>query len=597
MEKIQDYGMIGNGRSVALISRHGSIDWLCWPRFDSPSLFAEILDHHIGGSWKIHPKQYSKVERNYIQDTNVLETHFYTESGHLVLTDFMVAISEKEKAKKLHPEHELIRLVHCVKGEMDTEIQFNPRPDYGRLKVSIENHKTLGLRIIMGQELFSLNSEIVFKFHETKGAVASVTLKAGESLNFSLTHSQEGPAVIPSTADSLVAYKLSKTIQWWQDWAKRSQYQGPYRNTVVRSALVLKMLGYAPSGAFVAAPTTSLPEKLRGNLNWDYRYCWLRDASFTVRSLLGLGYREEAEAFVNWMLHSTRLTLPRLRVAYDVFGERMKKEMELFYFDGYAQSKPVRIGNAASDQFQLDVYGEVIDGVYFFIQSGGELDNDGKKMTRKIGNYVCNNWKRKDSGIWEERVDLENYTHSRLMCWVALDKLIKSKDVLGVKKKEIKAFEENRSLIRKEIEELGWNEKIESYTSVLKGEQVDASLILMPSFEFEQPTSNRMEQTFKRIQERLSLGSGLTYRDERSIHHEGAFLLCSFWKVDFLARGGGSFKEASREFNGILSYANDLGLFSEEINPKDQDFLGNFPQAFTHIGLINAALILKEREL
>lgn len=596
MEKIQDYGMIGNGRSVALVSRHGSIDWLCWPRFESPSLFAGILDSHHGGFWKIHPTRPSRVERKYLEETNILETHFFTESGHLIVTDFMTAFSEEEKIKQLHPEHELIRHVRCAQGEVEIEILFNPRPDYGRLKGALENKERLGLRLSLGQELISLQSPIPFELEDSQGATALTTLKAGEILNFSLTYTREGPAVIPPVDSSYVSYKLSKTKEWWQNWADRAQYQGPHRNYVVRSALALKLLGYAPSGAFVASGTTSLPERLGGDLNWDYRYCWLRDASFAVRSLLGLGYTEEAEAFVNWMLHSTRLTLPKLRVAYDVFGRRMKKETELSHLAGYENSRPVRIGNAAGDQFQLDVYGEVVDAVYFFIQSGGVLDKDGKKMTRLIGKYVCENWRRKDSGIWEERVDLEDYTHSRLMCWVALDKVLRLQEELGLKKSDIKKFEENRSLIRNEIEEFGWNEEIKSYSSYLHGKQVDASLILMPSFEFENPSSPRMKQTFERIEKNLSAGSGLVYRYERSVNQEGAFLLCSFWKIDFLARGGCCFEEASQEFKNLLKYANDLGLFSEEIDPNTKDFLGNFPQAFTHIGLINAALLLKERE-
>lgn len=595
MLKIEDYGIIGNGRSAALISKEGSVDWLCWPRFDSPSFFGALVDSQIGGSWKIQPTTNFKIERNYIEETNVLQTHFQCETGKMILTDFMTAFSEKEKNQQLHPEHELIRIIECVEGYLEVDIHFQPAPNYGQTKPLIRDLGKLGLRIEMGQQIFSLHSTISFDLHKKQTANKQIKLKAGDTLYLSLAHSMEGPAVLPSISKELITDKLSKTIKWWQEWARKSQYKGPYKKQVVRSALALKLLGYAPSGAFVAAPTTSLPERLGGDLNWDYRFCWLRDASFTVRALLGLGYFEEVEAFVSWMLHSTRLTLPELKVVYDVFGEKMQPEVCLPHLKGYANSYPVRIGIATRDQLQLDVYGEVIDGVSNFVRQGGKLDSESKKMIRKIGQYVCKNWALKDSGIWEERSDFQHYTFSRLMCWVTLDQLLKIKEESGLTKKEIKKFEENRSLIRKEIEEEGWNKEMEAYTSFLGGKQMDISVLLMPSFGFDQATSQRMQKTRRKIEERLQVGPGLIYRYEKSIGNEGAFLLCSFWKVDWLARGGGTMAEADEEFKKVLQYANDLGLYSEEVDPKTGDSLGNFPQAFSHVGLINAAIVLEEK--
>lgn len=593
-EEIQDYGMIGNGRSCALISRSGSLDWLCWPRFDSPSLFGGILDPEIGGSWKIHPTSKAEAERHYIENTNVLQTTFITETGKICLTDFMTAFSEEEKNQQLHPEHELLRLLECIEGKVEVEIHFDPRPNYGLDKVSINDNGKLGLRIEIGQQLIGLHSTHKFDLTYSEGAKA-VTLEAGEKINLSLTFTCEGPAVIPPLSEDYVSYKLSRTIDWWQKWAEQSQYTGPYKNHVIRSALTLKLLGYAPSGSYIAAATTSLPERIGGNINWDYRYCWLRDASFTVRSLLGLGYWEEAEAFINWLLHSTRLTLPNLKPVYTVFGEGMTYEKELPHLKGYKNSQPIRIGIAIRDQLQLDVYGEVLDGVVYFVEKGGKLDREGKKLTRQIGEYVCKNWNQKDNGIWEDRSDLEYYTYSHLMCWVALDKLLKIKKECELSEKNIAEFEKNRSMIKEQIEKHAWNADLKAYTSYLNGNKMDACILLMPSFGFNESTSLRMQQTFSKIQETLGIAPGLIYRYEKSFGQEGAFLICSFWKVDFLAHGN-SLEEAHNELKEILKFSNDLGLFAEEVDIKTNKLLGNFPQAFTHIGLINSAILLQEKE-
>jgi len=596
MQKIQDYAIIGNGRSTALISRDCSIDWLCWPRFDSPSLFANILDQEIGGKWKISPTPPAQIKRSYVENTNVLQTHFYTDSGTILITDFMAAFSEEEKKHSLQPEHEIIRQVECLDGEVEIQVDFNPRPNYSRDKPHLHDAGLLGLRIEIDRQLITLRSDIKLILHENHSASATFTMKVGQKLDFSLTYTSEAPAVLPPLG-APISKKLASTIDWWQKWSNRITYKGPYKPQVIRSALALKLMGYAPSGAFIAAPTTSLPDIIGGELNWDYRYCWLRDAAFTVRALFGLGYKEEAEAFVSWLLHSTRLTLPRLRVLYNVYGEKIEDDVVLPHLKGYAASHPVRIGNGVQNFFEMDVYGEVIESVIHLVRAGGTLDHETQKMLRSIGEYVCKNWQKPDTGIWEKMNPLRQYTHTRLMCWVALDRLIKIHKRGQIQNIPLETFEEHHSLIRKEIEHNSWNEKINSYTQFVGGEELDSTALLLSLHGFNKADSKKMQQTYQRIQEKLSPKPGLLYRYEKSIQEgEGVFGLCSFWNAEFLARGGGSIKQAREAFNQVLRYANDLGLFSEQIDPKTGDALGNFPQAFTHTGLINAAISLEERE-
>jgi GH15 family glucan-1,4-alpha-glucosidase len=593
--KIQDYAIIGNGRSAALISKHGSIDWLCWPRFDSASIFGAILDPEIGGAWRIHPVQESKVSRRYIDDTNVLETTFSSSSGKIVLIEFMPVASEEQKKRMLWPEHELVRQVTCTEGNLDLIVEFEPRPDYGRITPGIANGGKLGWRIEMGTLVFTLRADVELSSQTNHGLRANFTLQAGDLVAFSLSYSADAPGVIPPLGE-LIIEKLNLTTKCWRQWSAQSTYQGRYQRQVIRSALVLKLLSYAPSGAIVAAPTTSLPERIGGALNWDYRFAWLRDASFTVHALFGLGYKDDAAAFVDWLLHSTRLTRPELRVIYDVFGECPPRERELSHLRGHGGSRPVRIGNAAIKQLQLDVYGEVVEAVSHFMHESERLDRDVQSMLRQCAEYVCQHWRQPDNGIWEERDRRRHYTHSRLMCWVALDRLLQMQTRGQLKGLPVAKCATERKRIREEIETLAWNAKLEAYTQACSNDTIDANVLLLAYHGFEEASSQRMQQTHRRIRDCLCPRPGLMHRNEQSKNrNEGTFAVCSFWEADFLARGG-RVREAHEIFEATLSYANDIGLFAEEIDPETGDALGNFPQGFTHLGLINAALSINEQE-
>jgi GH15 family glucan-1,4-alpha-glucosidase len=587
---IDDYALIGDCRSAGLISRDGSLDWLCLPRFDSPSVFAALLDAKNGGRFLVRPIGEFRTERRYLANTNVLETVFRTPTGACVLRDLMPVSSEEGKRAYLTPEFEVLRELEGVEGEVEVEILYVPRPDYGRARPLLEERGALGLRCEVDGTSLTLRSEMPLELTDgDRSASGFARIRTGERKYLSLTYSMEAPAVVPLLGEAARG-RIERTVRWWQEWANRCTYDGPYRDAVV----ALKLMTYAPSGALVAAPTTSLPEAIGGVRNWDYRYCWLRDASFTLRALFTLGYREEAEAYVGWLLHATRLTWPELQVLYDVFGEARLPERELVHLEGYAGSRPVRIGNDAQGQLQLDVYGEVINGTARFLDRGGRFDSDTSRMLDGLGRTVCRRWREPDEGIWEGRSGRFHNTHSKVLCWVALDRLIEMHEA-GYLHVSVDLFRVNRDEIRKEIEAHGYNERIGSYTRTFDGEEMDASLLTLPLYGYIEGTNPRMRSTCARIHEKLA-HDGLVYRYETGTDDglppgEGAFGICSFWAVECVARGG-NVGAAARTLEQLLTYANDVGLFAEEIDPHTGAALGNFPQAFTHIGLINAALTL-----
>jgi GH15 family glucan-1,4-alpha-glucosidase len=590
---IGDYALIGDSRSAALVSRDGSIDWLCLPRFDSPSIFAALLDANHGGRFRIQPAGSFRSERRYLPDTNVLETTFHTPTGTVVLRDLMPVASEEDKRGELLPEHEILREVEGIAGEVDLEVFYAPRPNYGDARPALRQRGEFGLWCDASHAELVLRSELPLELTDDGHAARGVVnIRAGDRHALSFSYAESGPAVIAPLGDA-ARDRISRTIRWWRDWASRCAYDGPSREAVVRSALALKLMTYAPSGAVVAAPTTSLPERIGGERNWDYRYCWLRDASFTLRALFDLGYDEEAIAFLNWMLHTTRLTRPELQVVYDVYGKAKLPERTLPHLEGYAGSRPVRVGNDAHGQLQLDVYGEVLDAVHRFAQRGGRLDRDTQRLLAGMGDTVRTRWREPDEGIWEGRSGRSHHTHSKVLCWVALDRLVRMHDA-GWVAVEVDALRTECDAIRREIEQRAWNAQLGAYTRVFDGEDLDASLLTMPSYGYVDGDDPRMRPTCTRIRARLGRDS-LIYRsldpDDGLPPGEGAFGICSFWAVECLARGG-EVATATEAFERLLGYANDVGLYAEEIDPDTGMALGNFPQAFTHVGLINAALQL-----
>jgi len=589
---IGDYAPIGDCRAAAMVSRLGSIDWLCWPRFDAPSLFGALLDDD-GGSWRLAPAGPFSARRSYVADTNVLCTTFVTDGGRLTVIDFMPVASEADKHRELWPDHEILRIARCEAGEVELEQRFEPRPGYGRAP-HLRDGGALGLRVEAKEGTATLRTTMPL-VRDDRGARGTVRLRAGDTVYAALGFADDWPAVLPPLG--LPSERaLARTIDWWRRWTARITYDGPFAAAVRRSALAIKLLCYAPSGAVVAAPTTSLPERVGGDLNWDYRFCWLRDASLTVRALIAIGYEDEAEAFTSWLIHSTRLTRPRLKILYDVYGNHPAKERELKRWRGFDGSRPVRVGNAAVEQLQLDVYGEVIDAVAQLVrQRDVRVDRETQRMLRGFGEYVCDHWGVPDEGIWEPRTGRAPHTHSRLLCWVAVDRLIELGQRGCVRKLDLPRLRRVRDELRRDLETHSWNDELKSYVAVPGTRELDATLLLMAWYGFVDAGSQRMHATWRRVREELGV-DGLLYRYKNGDSPgEGAFGICSFWAAEYLALGGGTVDDAEEAMRAVLARSNDVGLFAEEIDPETGEALGNFPQAFSHVGLINAAITIERR--
>jgi GH15 family glucan-1,4-alpha-glucosidase len=593
---IGDYAAIGDCRSAALISRGGSIDWLCLPRFDGPAVFASILDAERGGCFRVRPASASTATRGYVGDTNVLQTTFTTISGSVRLTDLMPVDSERGKARELWPEHELLRKVECLHGRVEIEVLFDPRFDYGRVAPRISS-RTPGLFYAEhGTGALALSTDFPLPPPGESGGVAgTVLMEPGDCRYLSMTYAHGMPAVL-APLGGYAEHRIDRSIRWWHDWTSACRYDGPYRDAVVRSALVLKLLSYAPSGAITAAPTTSLPERIGGMRNWDYRYCWLRDAALTLGALCDLGFEVEAEAFLSWLLHATHLTWPHPRAVYGVYGEPRLPERELPALSGYAGSRPVRVGNLAAEQLQLDVYGELVEAAFVWITRGGALDRASTRKLVELGRAVCTRWREPDDGIWERRAGRRHHTHSKAMCWVALDRLVKLHEA-GHLRVPVSQFAGERDAIRGEIEARGYNDRLGTYVSTLDGDELDASLLALAIHGYADPAGARMRSTCDRLRERLGANT-LMYRyveDDGLPPGEGAFGICAFWEVQCRAMRGDR-SAAVGQFEGLLHCANDVGLFAEETDPDTAAALGNFPQGLTHVGLIAAALSLQERQ-
>jgi GH15 family glucan-1,4-alpha-glucosidase len=591
---IEHYGVVGDCRMAALVSRTGSIDWLCLPHYSSPSIFAHLLDRERGGRFSIRPSGAFKSVREYLGPSCVLQTEFETNSGTARLIDVVPII---DGLATLNPMREILRIIEGVSGEVDFEVELDPRPNYGRSEPQLTYGRQLGWSYTWLNEVLAVRSDIDL-VRAGRVLHGSVRVRAGERKYLSLCYAQGDLAVLSLTgADA--DRRLDRTLDWWRSWGEACSYTGPYKAAVLRSALTLKLLSFALSGAIIAAPTTSLPEAIGGDRNWDYRYCWLRDAGLTMQAFIGLGFRAEARAFLNWLLHATRLTWPELQVVYDVYGRTRLQEQELAHFEGYRGSRPVRIGNGAHTQLQLDIYGEVVFAADVYVAGGGTFEPVESRMLAGFGEVVCKQWRRADQGIWEIRGEPRHHTFSKVMCWVALDRLLAlgDKGVLSLGASAAR-FRREKEAIAETIESRGFNAEIGSYTSELDGSMVDASLLQMPCVGYKPGDPRRIASTYELISQRLGR-NGLLDRYQHGhdgfSSREGTFGICTFWAIHNLACQN-RLAEARRLFDHALSFANDLGLFAEQIDPDSGAALGNFPQAFTHVGLINAAMAVATAE-
>jgi GH15 family glucan-1,4-alpha-glucosidase len=630
-QPINSYGVIGDCHSVLLVAPDGSVDWGCLPDFDSPAIFCCLLDAEHGGYFQIAPTDSSIPGlQSYLPESNILQTRFTSIAGEVVLTDFMPVetlsalpfreINHTDRTAREDTRFSLVRIVECTHGELPIRMILKATPQYAAASSSAylissntgavitggEQH--LGLTIVGTHQIpsFSMFVEQDIKTM-TSAVIAQTTLHKGERMLFAV-----GVASTAQGARMLAEYQsheydfesaLTQTLSCWQTWAARSTYRGAYAELVQRSALVLKMMTYAPSGAIVAAPTTSLPEELGMIRNWDYRYTWLRDATFTLYAFGALGYTEETYSFTHWLRRLSFSSGDNLQIMYGIRGECHLVERELTHLSGYYDSRPVRIGNGAVNQKQLDIFGEVLDCIHFFRRQGGfersgeELGGPLWEMMRSLVEYVCSHWHEPDSGIWEVRGAPRHFLYSKVMCWVALDRAIRAAQELHLEA-DLTRWCFVREQIRTDILERGYNTRLGAFTQAYDDTALDAANLLLPLVGFISPDDPRMRSTVERIIEHLTNEHGFVYRYKSCDGlpgSEGTFTICTFWLVDNLAMQG-HVTEARVLFERLLSYAGRLGLFSEEIDTQENVALGNYPQAFSHIALINSALNLQRAE-
>jgi GH15 family glucan-1,4-alpha-glucosidase len=596
-QPIENYGVIGNLQTVALVGMEGSVDFLCFPYFDSASIFAALLDSERGGRFKLSPLfQHRRPKQLYLSNSNVLLTRFLSPDGVAEVSDFM-PISLESSGERREPVHQLIRRAKCVRGEVKFEMVCEPRFDYGRAKHQVKL-LTEKEALFIPQDgggstgAIRLRAEIPLQIREDR-AEAEFVLPAGKTTYFIL----EGDADAPHGIDpDRVAGEFKATLNFWQNWIGHSTYRGRWREIVGRSALVLKLLVSQRHGSIVAAPTFGLPEAIGGGRNWDYRYTWIRDASFTLYALSRLGFESESKAFMAWLTARCHDLDPEepLQIMYGTDGRRDLTETVLSHWEGYRGSFPVRIGNDAHNQLQLDIYGELLDSVYLYNKYGEPISHELWLQITRLIEWVCKNWDQADEGIWEVRGGRQPLFYSRLMCWVAVDRALR----LAEKRSFPAPFARwlgVRDAIYNQIHTEFWNHDLQSFVQTKNGTTLDAACLLAPLVRFISPTDPRWLSTLRAIEQYL-VDDSLVYRyraEDGLVGTEGTFCMCSFWLIECLAKSG-DVRRARFLFEKMLGYANHLGLFAEELSPSGEH-LGNFPQAFTHLGLISAAFELNRR--
>jgi GH15 family glucan-1,4-alpha-glucosidase len=555
---------------------------------DSPSVFGGLLDAERGGRFEIVPEIPHDTRRRYVAATNVLETTFLTERGIVQVTDAMTL-----PLSGLAPFRELTRRVEGISGRVPLRWSVKPRFGYAAWPTRLEHRD--GVPIVTSRRDAVALRSWEAGIPRCEGATIEGTFEVYEGTHalLVLAAAHQEPLVLPTRAES--ERRLDLTIAFWRRWSDNLNYAGPWRDAVVRSALALKVLCFAPSGAIAAAPTTSLPETIGGERNWDYRFCWIRDAAFTLDALLRLGCHSEVHAFFWWFLHATQLTRPRAQVLYRLDGGNRAPEVSL-PFEGYRRSAPVRVGNAAAQQLQLDIYGDLFETAHKYVESGHALDAETSRRLSQSADVVCEIWRQPDLGIWEVRMGPRHFIHSKAMCWVALDRAIRLASATRRQGRHIERWRREAAAIRDFVERQGWSDRVGSYVRYAGSEEVDASLLLLPIMGYCDPQSRRCLGTIDAVRRELSRGP-FVYRylgEDGLTGSEGVFLTCSFWLVHALALAG-RFDDASRLMEQLLVLANDVGLYSEEIDPQTCEFLGNFPQALVHLALISAAHALAER--
>jgi alpha,alpha-trehalase len=595
---IADYALVSDCRTAGLVSRHGSVDWLCPGRFDRPSVFARVLDGDAG-HWSLEPVGEAEVSRRYVDGTMVLETTFRGPTGTLVLEDAM-ALGPDEHGHDLGRSSPgvLLRRAICVDGRVDLRLEFVPRPEYGLvhpLLVPVDG----GVLARGGADILLLSAQVPLEVDRTM-AQGVIALAAGEGACFALEHRMSWEPVPTPWAPDATSERLEDTIRAWRTWCAIHQgYDGPWRELVHHSGRVLQALTYQPTGAIVAAPTTSLPEVPGGARNWDYRFTWVRDASLTLEALWVAACPDEAHRFFSWMAAAAaaRVHETDLQIMFGVGGEHDLTERELGHLAGWRDSRPVRVGNGAWNQRQLDVYGELLSAARRLRDQMGTMDEATKSFLAEVADTAAERWAESDQGIWEIRGEPRHFLYSKLMCWVALDSAIDLAELLGAGDR-VAAWEATRRAIREAILTQGWSESARAFTQSFGSDELDASALMLPIVGFLPGTDPRMRSTVDAIDARLTDHRGLVYRyrsHDGLEGEEGTFLICTFWLAQALA-GAGELDRARRKFEQAIAYANDVGLLSEEIDPVTGEMLGNYPQAFSHIGLVNAAWAISVAE-